>query len=252
MLGAAALTGMAAMRAGAGLTTIAVAKSLNLTLQAKISNVIMTRSLPETRHGTIAPHAFDVLKRDWSKYSVVALGPGMTTDPGTVRFIEKMYRECPLPVVVDADALNALAGKLEKFGRARAARILTPHPGEMARLTGLSKAKIEADRKGTALRFAKRWDCVVVLKGHRTVVALPGGKVYINHTGNPGMATAGSGDVLTGMIAAILAQKVGLEEAVPFAVWWHGRIGDQMTKRSGRCHLLATDIIDGIADSGIR
>jgi NAD(P)H-hydrate epimerase len=253
MLGAAALTGLAAMRAGAGLTTIAVAKSLNLTLQAKISNVIMTLPLPETIRGTIAPMAFTILQHRWSTYSVVALGPGMTIDSGTVRFIEKMYHECPLPMVVDADALNALAGKLEKLGQPRAARILTPHPGEMARLTGLPKSKVEADRRRTALRYAKRWGCVVVLKGHGTVAASPEGKVYINFTGNPGMATAGSGDVLTGMIAALVSQGLGPFEAAKFGVWWHGKSGDDAASgQHPRASLIASDIIQKLNVQGRR
>ena len=244
MLGAAALTGLSAMRCGAGLTTVGVAKSLNLTLQKKISNAIMTLPLPETRQKTIAPAAFRVLQKNWKKYSVIAIGPGMTTNPSTVRFVEKMYRECPLPMVVDADALNALAGKVDRLKNSEAPRILTPHPGEMARLTGLSRAVIESDRRGVALRYAKRWGCVVVLKGHRTVVASPDGKVYVNTTGNPGMAKAGMGDVLTGMIAALLAQKVLPFEAARFGVWWHGKTGDRVLKRRRIFSFTAQDIID--------
>ena len=246
MLGAAALTGLAAMRAGAGLTTIAVAKSLNLTLQKKISNVIMTRPLPETRLGTIALKAFDALQPFWSKYSVVAIGPGMTTIPETVRFVRKMYQKSHLPMVVDADALNALAGKPDILQSPGGERILTPHPGEMARLIDFSRDKVQGDRRGIASRYAKRWGCVLVLKGDRTVVASPTGKIYVNTTGNPGMATAGSGDVLTGMIAAFLAQGLNSFEAAQFAVYLHGKAGDLARREGSKAGLIASDIISKI------
>lgn len=253
MLGAAALTGLAAMRAGAGMTTIAVARSLNRTLQAKIANVIMTRPLPESRKGTIAFGAFDVLKRDWSKYSAVALGPGMTTDPGTVTFIEKMYRECPLPMVVDADALNALALPASSFQSQRAgepeahlnARILTPHPGEFFRLTGL-KPRTDRERLRAAKAFAVKHQVVIVLKGYHTVVASPDGKAYVNHTGNPGMATAGCGDVLTGMIAALLAQGLTAFEAARGGVFLHGKSGDRAAGKCMKFSLIATDLFDAL------
>ncbi|MBF0123294.1 MAG: NAD(P)H-hydrate dehydratase [Candidatus Omnitrophica bacterium] len=243
MLGAAALVGFSAMRSGAGLTTIGVAKSLNLTLQKKISNVIMTLPLLETTEGTIAVKAFDVLARNWKKYSAVAIGPGMTMCASTVTFIQKMYANCPLPMIVDADALNALAltGKLVR--KSSAPRILTPHPGEMARLTGLSKKTIEADRKEIALKYSKEWRCVVVLKGHRTAVASPDGEFYVNTTGNAGMATAGSGDVLTGMMGAFLAQKIEPFEAAKSAVFFHGKAGDLAAQGRSKASLIASDII---------
>ncbi len=242
MLGAAALTGLAAMRAGAGLTTIGVARTLNLTLQKKISNVIMTRPLPQTRQGTISYQAFGALASSWGKYSVVAMGPGMGINPSTARFIKKVYEECFLPVVVDADALNSLGEKGISCGRKFSApRILTPHPGEMARLTGLSKEEIQADRKRIARDFAKRWGAVVVLKGHRTVVASPEGKVYVNKTGNSGMATAGSGDVLTGILGGFLARGMDAFPAAQRAVFCHGLAGDKVAGA-----MIATDMLDVI------
>lgn len=248
MLGAAALSGLAAMRAGAGLTTVAVPKSLNLTLQQKVSNVIMTLPLPETRaEGAISSKAFEVLKHSWCKYSAVAIGPGMSLAPGTVRFIEKIYCECPLSMVVDADALNALAGKLGRLGKPMGPRILTPHLGEMSRLSGLSAESIYADKRKAASNFVKLYQCVIVLKGHRTVVASPDGKAYVNDTGNSGMATAGTGDVLTGIIAALLAQGVTPFEAARFGVWWHGRAGDMALMHKTRYSLLAVDIIDSLS-----
>ncbi|NLE65782.1 MAG: NAD(P)H-hydrate dehydratase [Elusimicrobia bacterium] len=242
MLGAAALTGLSAMRAGAGLTTIAVARSLNLTLQGKISNVIMTRPLPETSRGTVALRAFDLLKKDWTRYSAVALGPGMTTTPGTVRFVEKMYLECPFPMVVDADALNALALRKVLGRKACGQRVLTPHPGEMARLTGLSKEMIRKDRRAIARKYAKDWGCTVVLKGPGTVVASPDGKVYVNRTGGPELATAGSGDVLTGLVASLMAQGLDEFHSARQGAYLHGLTGDRLSRQKTR--ILATDLIE--------
>lgn len=246
MLGASALTGLSAMRSGAGLTTIAVPKSLQQALQKKISNVIMTLPLPETVQGSVSLPAFNVLKEKFPKYASVAIGPGMTTASGTVKFVEKMYCDCPLAMVVDADALNALAGKLDDLKKPKAVRILTPHPGEMSRLTGLSRDRIAADRKGVALAYAKRWGCILVLKGQGTVAASPQGKVYVNTTGNAGMSTAGSGDVLTGMIAAFCAQGVSPFEACRLGVFLHGKAGDLAARHIGKVSLIATDILQVI------
>lgn len=246
MLGAAALTGLAAMRAGAGLTTIAVARSLNLTLQKKISNVIMTCPLPETRQGTVTLKAFELLSQRWSKYTAIAIGPGMTTMPSTTAFIDKMYRMCPLPMVVDADALNALVGTIACISKHLAPRVLTPHAGEMARLTGIPTPTDPGGRKAIAKEYAKRWGVVLVLKGHKTVVASPDGEIYVNTTGNPGMASAGSGDVLTGILTAFLAQGATAIEAAKCAVYLHGKIGDIIAQASTEGSLIAEDIIDAL------
>lgn len=247
MLGAAALTGLAAMRSGAGLTTIAIAKSLNLALQKKISNTIMTLPLQETNRGTISLKSYPALKSLWTRYSVLAIGPGMTQNPNTGRFITKIYQECPLPMVVDADALNALAGKMGQIGKVKAPRILTPHPKEMSRLTGLSCEEIQHDRKGIARKYAMAWGATIVLKGYRTVVASPEGKTYVNTTGNAALATAGSGDVLTGIIAGLAARGKGnLFKTVCFSVSWHGTIGDVLNRGRKGFAVIATDILEGL------
>ena len=157
-----------------------------------------------------------------------------------------MVEYFPGPMVVDADALNALAKNKEVLLKAKGVRILTPHTGEMSRLTGISVRDIEASRKKTALDFARYYNCVVVLKGHRTVIVSSEGKIAVSTTGNVGMATAGSGDVLTGMIAAFLAQGIGPFKAAYWGAHCHGRAGDLAAKLKSKVSLIASDIIDTI------
>ena len=176
------------------------------------------------------------------RVDAVALGPGLTTHPQTVACVHRVLRAAHVATVVDADALNACAGTTRLFTRRRVPLILTPHPGELSRLTGFSVAAIQRDRQRTALRFAKRWDVVVVLKGHRTVIATPAGRVFVNPTGNPGMATAGAGDVLTGMLVSLLGQGLTPEHAAVCAVYLHGLAGDMAARRHGQIGLIASDI----------
>ncbi|MBF0485017.1 MAG: NAD(P)H-hydrate dehydratase [Candidatus Omnitrophica bacterium] len=246
MLGASALCGLAAMRAGAGLTTLGIPQSLNLTLQKKISSVLMTLPLPETQGKTFSVTACKTLFPIWQKYQAMAIGPGITLNPSTKKFAIKVIQEAPCPLVVDADALNALSENISVLKKTKAFRILTPHSGEFSRLTGLTLQKIEANREALARGFAKRWGCILVLKGQHTVVAFPDGKIYINRTGNAGMATAGSGDVLTGMIAALLAQGIMPFEAAKCGVWLHGMAADKAIRNRKKFSLLANDIIEHI------
>lgn len=245
MLGAAALCGLSAFRTGAGLVTIGVPLSLNSTLQSKIPNEIMTLPLPEST-GHLDVRAVAVLEKQWNKYQVMAIGPGLGQRPSTKRLVLNIIRQCPLPLVVDADALNFLSEDPNVLMQAQGARILTPHPGEMARLTGLSMNDIENNRLKTAKEFAKRYHCVLVLKGSQTVVASALGQTFINRTGNSGMATAGAGDVLTGMIAALIGQGLDPFESAKHGCHWHGRAGDLAARTFGKASLIASDIIDNI------
>jgi hydroxyethylthiazole kinase-like uncharacterized protein yjeF len=195
MLGAAALSSLAAMRSGAGMVTVAVPRGLNLTLQEKISNVIMTQPLAQGRAGAFSLKAYDQLKKIWDRFDAIAIGPGLGRDPGTQQFVRQVIIHCPKPLLIDADALFALGPRLSILLKAKGPRVLTPHAGEMSRLTGQSIEEIDASRLKTTRDFAHHYNCVLLLKGHRTVVASAQGKTYINHTGNMGMATAGSGDV---------------------------------------------------------
>ncbi len=249
MLGAAALTGLAAMRSGAGLVTLGVPKSLNLTLQKKISSVLMTLPLPETSQQTFSVAACDVLKKTFDKYQAIAIGPGISQQPQTQKFVLKVIAEVEKPLVIDADAINMLAGHLDVLTRNSTTKVLTPHPGEMARITGRSKQTIEQDRKRVAVNFAVKYNCALLLKGHATVVASSDGKSYINKTGNPGMATAGSGDVLTGMIAAFLGQGMSGFDAAKWGAFLHGKAGDFAAQKKSRAAMIAADIIDNIPEA---
>lgn len=246
MLGAAALTGLAAMRAGAGLVTLGIPQSLNLNLQKKISPVLMTLSLKETKEQTIALSAYAQIQKKLSSFDVVALGPGLGLHPDTQKFVFKIISAGNKPLVIDADALNAIAKNPSILLKNKCAKILTPHPGEMARLTKLNRESIEKNRAKIAKEFSKKFKCVLLLKGHRTVVADWNGKIYINKTGNPGMATAGSGDVLTGIIAAFLAQGLSAFDAARWGAYIHGIAGDLAAKEKAKVAMISTDIVEKI------
>jgi len=246
MLGAGALTSLAAIRSGAGLVTLGIPEGLNSAVQKKISNVIMTLPLKETREQTLALSAFDQIKDFYSGYNTIAIGPGLSQNPDTQRLILRIIETSPLPLVIDADALNALCHHLNILTKTSAPKILTPHPGEMSRLTGEIKSAIEKRRKSVADAFAKRNKCTLLLKGAKTIVASPGKKIYTNTTGNSGMATAGSGDVLTGMIAAFVAQGLSGFDAAKYGAYLHGKAGDLAAKNKTRLSMIASDIIEYI------
>jgi NAD(P)H-hydrate epimerase len=244
--GAAAMAGIAVLRAGAGLVTVASAESAIGAIAAHAPE-IMTEPLPETAAGSISRRALDLLARLGEKKNVVALGPGMGGDPETMQFIRSAVGEIPVPMVLDADGLNAL-GELE--WKARAARILTPHPGEMSRLTGKTIPEIQADRIGVSRAFAAERSVHLVLKGNRSVIAAPDGRVWINPTGSPAMSTGGTGDVLTGLIAGLLAQFPDqLEAALLAAVYLHGRAGELGAAKLGEKPLIATDLFEFLPEA---
>ncbi len=246
MLGAAALSGLAAMRSGAGLVTIGVPKSLNSTLQKKISPVIMTLPLAETPEKTLSSRAWRPVANEQHRYNVLAVGPGLGSHPSTKNLIMKIVTTADLPLVIDADALNALSGHLNCLKETPGTKILTPHPGEMARLLQIPKETVEANRKDIARDFSRKYKCVLLLKGARTVIASFDGEYAVNSTGNPGMATAGSGDVLTGMISAFLGQGLSAYEAAKWGAYIHGRAGDIAVSHKTRLSLIASDLIDFI------
>jgi hydroxyethylthiazole kinase-like uncharacterized protein yjeF len=246
--GAAAMAGIAALRAGAGLATVASAASA-ITAIASYAPEIMTEPLAETDSGSIAMRAPDdpALAAVTDKKSVIAIGPGMGQHPETVQFIRRFAQESKTPMVVDADALNALAGQRSRF---EGLRIFTPHPGEMSRLTGKSIAEIQADRIGHARAFATEHGVYLVLKGNGSVIAFPDGRVWINPTGSPAMATGGTGDVLTGMIAGLVAQFPNqLENALLAAVYLHGRAGELGAKAIGEKSFMATDLFEFLPEA---
>ncbi len=246
LLGAASLVGLSAMRSGAGLTTIGVPKSLNSSLQKKISPVIMTWPLPETKEGTLSTAAYQQIISRLKNFQVLALGPGLSRNEKTQKLILQIVRYCPLPLVIDGDALSAVALDIDVLQKNSAPKILTPHLGEMARLTGFKKSVIEKSRREITVAFARKFHCTVVLKGHRSIVASSKGEAAVNSTGNVGMATAGSGDVLTGMISAFVAQGIGTFESARLGVYLHGLAGDLAIKKRSKTSLIATDIIECI------
>ena len=249
MLGAAALSSLAAMRSGAGLVTAAIPRGLNLTLQRKISNCVMTKPLSQSRTGAFSLKAYGQLKKIWDRFDAIAIGPGIGRELATLQLARQVIIHCPKPLVVDADALFALGGHAQILLKAEGLRILTPHCGEMSRLANQSIRVIEAGRLKTARDFARRYNCVILLKGHRSVVASPGGKTYINHTGNVGMATAGSGDVLTGMITAFLGQGMSPFDAAKYGAYYHGKAGDLASCLQGKLGMTASDIIDCLKEA---
>jgi ADP-dependent NAD(P)H-hydrate dehydratase / NAD(P)H-hydrate epimerase len=244
--GAPAMAGLGSYRSGAGLVTVAVPKSA-LTSVASLRPELMTEPLEETSTGRIGFAESDRLLELLKKMTVLAVGPGLGTEEETVRLVKRLYAEAEAPTVVDADALNALAGDLPKTERVR---ILTPHPGEMSRLTGKSTKDVQADRLGCAQDLARSSGAVIVLKGDRTIIAFPDGETWVNPTGSPAMATGGTGDILTGMIAGLLAQHPSdWKRAVVAAVWLHGKCGELAAQHWGEEATLATDLLDYLPEA---
>ena len=241
--GAAALAARAALRIGAGLVTVATPNSVNDVLEAKLLEA-MTMPLPETKARTLARSGLDRVLAFIQARTAIAIGPGLSTHHETVELVQSLMKHLDRPSVLDADALNALTGKVSLLTECKTPPVLTPHPGEMARLeVDATTQSVNADRIGTARRFARERGVFVVLKGARTIVARPDGLVAICPTGNPGMATAGTGDVLTGMIVGLLAQRVPAWEAACAATYFHGSAGDLAAQHVGQPGMVASDLI---------
>jgi hydroxyethylthiazole kinase-like uncharacterized protein yjeF len=245
--GAAHLSAMGALKSGAGLVTIATPASCQ-PIVAAMAPEYMTDPLEEGPDGGIA---FDALEHVLTRQAdVMAVGPGLGTAPGTVAFVRGLLERAGVPLVLDADALNAFADSPELLvGPEGRDVIITPHPGELARLVGVTTADVQANRIRVAQDFAEAHQLYVVLKGHRTIVATPEGRVFVNPTGNPGMATGGMGDLLTGMIAAWLAQLLDAEAACKLAVYLHGLAGDLAEAAEGEVALTPTDVLAQLGDA---
>lgn len=253
MTGAAIMAGKAALRTGAGLAQVALPQSLNIAIEASALEV-MSFPLPETDAGTIAPEALNVLSPRLEWADVIAVGCGISRNERTQTFVRQLVAQVDKPMVIDADGLIALAGHSEILRQRKSLTVLTPHPGEMAALLQTSTEAVQRDRVGTAIKAASEFKSIVVLKGARTITASPDGTMFVNPTGNAGMATGGSGDVLTGMIAALLAQTIvrqspvpnplSLIEAVTAAVFLHGLAGDIASWEKGEVALIAGDLLD--------
>jgi len=249
MTGAALLAGKAALRSGAGLVQVALPKSLNLAAEAAALEV-MSFPLPETDAGTIAPEALSALtpRLDWA--DVIAVGCGISRHERTQTFVRQLVAQVDKPMLIDADGLIALAGHTDLLRKRQALTVLTPHPGEMAALLKTTTEEVQRDRVGIALHATETFHAIVVLKGARTIVAAPDGALFVNPTGNAGMATGGMGDVLTGIVASLLAQRlcrsltVTPVEAVAAAVFLHGLAGDIASWEKGETALVAGDLLE--------
>lgn len=236
----------AAGRSGCGLVTAGVPHSLG-DIAAMTLIEAMSRLLPDTPQHTISAAAADPALAFAEDKEACVLGPGISTHPETRTFTHEFVARCKPPLVLDADALNNLAGETGPLkSRAPLNTIVTPHPGEMARLLGTDAGTVQADRNAAALDFAAAHGCVVALKGHHTVVAHPDGSVAINTSGNSGMATGGTGDVLAGLLGGLLAQGMGAWDAARLGVWLHGYAGDCAAEQYTGRALLARDVVAGI------
>ena len=239
--GAAILSAEGALRSGAGLVTLCVPKDLNPIFETSLPEA-MTVPLPHSTTGHISANDASLIQESALGKKAVAIGPGIGTDPDTAQLVLSLYTELTIPAVIDADGLTLLAATLSELTPA-APRILTPHPGEMARLTGKTTKDIQTDRLRTAASFAQENKVILVLKGSRTVIAAPDGRVAINPTGNPGMAAGGMGDVLTGLIAGFLAQGLSPWQAACLGVYLHGLAGDRIVKKTGmKAGFLASEL----------
>jgi NAD(P)H-hydrate epimerase len=241
--GAPAMAGMAALRSGAGLVTVATTRSA-LPVVAGHAPELMTEALSETATGALGRLALGDLPDVMKAKTVIAIGPGLGRHIETSELVRDIALNTTVPTVIDADGLNAFEGLADMLSGEKRTLVLTPHPGEMARLTGTSVGAVQADRLGVARRFSREHACILVLKGHRSIVALPNGAAWINPTGNAGMATGGTGDILTGMVAGLLAQFPERPElAVCAAVYLHGMAGDVASNQMGEMAMIATDLL---------
>jgi NAD(P)H-hydrate epimerase len=254
--GAAVLGGRAALRVGAGLVTVATPAEV-LPIVAVGMPEIMTAPLLSTQDGTAGLRNLDHDRfgNIAQGKSVMAMGPGLSTNQETQQFVRAVLEKSSLPIVLDADGLNAFVGHTDEL-RARKPELLalTPHPGEMARLLHTTARDVQARRLNIALEAAARWQAFVILKGFHTILATPDGRAYVNSTGNPGMATGGTGDVLTGMLLGLTAEfgTKNWERVLGFGVHLHGLAGDMAAERVGEAPLVASDLIEALPEAYAR
>jgi len=244
--GAAVLSSSAALRAGAGLVTVATPEPA-LPLIAMHTPEVMTEPLAATRAGTVSERCLEgsLFAALLSGKRALAIGPGLSTNDETQKFVRVIVGQRSVPIILDADGLNAFAGRASALTHSGGNLSITPHPGEMARLLGVTVKEVQSHRVEVALRAAFDWNAIVILKGARTVIASPDGTAFINSTGNPGMATGGTGDVLTGILAGLTAQH-GTDDwqrLLAFGVYLHGLAGDIAYAENGEAPLMASDLI---------
>ncbi len=246
--GAAKLTCEAAGRSGVGLVTVGVPHPLGDVVAAGLTEAMSLR-LRATQGESFSQEALEPALDFAANKDAAVLGPGISQHSDTAAFVHGFVARCPVPFLVDADGLNALSDNPSVIEKAVAPCVLTPHPGEMARLTSANTRDVQADRVGIAARFASARGCVVVLKGHRTVIAAPDGRAVLNPTGNEGMATGGTGDVLSGLVGGLLAQGMDAFEAACLGVYVHGLAGDFAAERFTARGMVAGDVVHALPDA---
>lgn len=239
--GAATLTGLGALRSGAGLVTIGIPKSLNTILETKMTEA-MSEPLPETIDGTLSAAAYDRIRELLEHKKALAIGPGLSLHPETQALVQRLVSEADIPMIIDADAIKALKGHLHILKESPDVRILTPHPGEMGWLMGKKSWEIQENRLLLAKELSKEYGVYTVLKGAATIIAAPDGEAAINSTGGPALASGGMGDVLTGMIAGFVAQGYSPFQAACLGVFCHGLAGDKLSCQNKVSGLLATEV----------
>ncbi len=259
LTGAAYLCSKAALRSGSGIVTLGVPESLNPVMETKLT-CVMTHPLPETKASTLSNKGRKEIVKLCESHEVVALGPGLSQEPETRELILWLIKNIDRNIVIDADGLNALASNVNVLHKIKKGAVLTPHPGEMSRLAGHGSTKdVQEERLNTATQFVQSIQkklnnerrLILVLKGDKTIVT-DSGKVYVNRTGNPGMATAGAGDVLTGIIASLIGQGHDVFDASQLGVYIHGLAGDIAANKKGELSMIASDIIEYLPDAFIK
>ncbi|MBI5375109.1 MAG: NAD(P)H-hydrate dehydratase [Candidatus Schekmanbacteria bacterium] len=246
--GAVIMAANAALRSGAGLVTVVVPQSLDMVMECGLLEA-MSLSLPETEDGTLSPKGVKQFLQFAKNKSVIAIGPGIGTNNETLEFLSSILSSVDIPVVLDADAINLVAKNPEILKNTKAEIVITPHPGEMARLAGIQSSEVQARRLEICNEVASKYNVTVVLKGKNSIISKCGRFAYINPTGNPGMASGGSGDVLTGVIAGLISQKIEPGDAAYAGTYIHGLAGDMAASATGEISLIARDIIEYIPEA---
>lgn len=245
MTGAAYLVCQSALRTGGGLVYSIVPRSLELIMSIKLTEAIV-KVIEDKDRGYFIEESINEILEETHKMDSIALGPGIGVDRGRVNLVREIIRNTEVPLVIDADGLNCISKDIDMLRKKKGPIIITPHPGEMGRLLNLDIKEIEGKRQYYSKYISEKYNIITVLKGHKTIVTSPGGESYINTTGNPGMATAGSGDVLTGIIASLLGQGLGPYDAGKLGVYLHGLAGDIVKDEIGEYGIIARDIIEAI------
>lgn len=245
MTGAAYLASEAALLTGSGLVTCAIPKSLNVIMGKKFTEV-MTFPVEDGGKGHFLVSGFSKIKNFSEKTDAAVIGPGISKRPDVKKLVKKLIRNLDIPIVLDADGINCIADEPDILKKAERPLVITPHPGEMSRLIHKKTDYIQKNRKKVAKEVSRRYGVTVVLKGRNTVVSSPSGRIYVNKTGNPGMASGGVGDVLTGMIASLIGQRFTPFNAAKYGVYLHGLAGDIAAKEKGEASLRARDVLNNI------